>query len=1063
MAEAEAPRGNDDNSKTDFVDSGPPPDMRQRNLIFDAFEKIVGRTKGRQKGRGRRTGQNRGTFLFTWGAGYHGQLGRKFVRGQKKYSAVPVMVEELKLVVRQVTCGGLHTALVTEHGDVYTWGDGRKGQLGLLSGPSLTQVPRLVDSLTSVHIVQVACGMAHTVALADNGVMYSWGWSKFGQTGHGDRQTVKVPKRIEACTGVVAVACGNKHSMAITGNGIALSWGCGEHGQTGQPRQTGAQLMTDGDKLVPTKVDELADKKIASISCGSIHSCFVTKDGELYICGFGEYFYPNETQHFVFKPKLIEMPELVKQVACGQSHNVALSVKGNVYTWGSGEYGQLGYGIKGNISTPRLVLNDKQIAQVSAGRYHSFALSKIGALYSWGCGENGQLGLNSDENIALPTVVTHILGTVVGQVSCGEHHTAVLTSAPWNKLSQDTTDWLAAAKIEHEQKRVILKKTHRGLTRKDLTRVKEDMKKWNEAWLARKREASSLEHSEEQRDIASIMYSDNLRESVLKDMDEKGKTMKLPQVSDDTAPDPEEDPRAAGEPGAVRLPKVHKKKAHTTKSTATHTTDTPYRRATSAAQAQTSELGSTQAPFTRTAFLKETAQMVRRMKSVVQEKGEASNQKELQRTINMVFTFRKEYDNLRNLSRKLSRDVEELKKEQKLLTKSSALSKETYAQCYEQLKSLEMQLNTVTIKIAETSENRKNYELNISHLKEEDFENFNQLKALRKQNQDNNSFFKKMDELRCQALEEKEQAEAEHEEFQKEIQMYQKFVKEQLLQFQSILGIVRAQNEKREKAKDVRQEKVRSKIAQRIDKLQQEAETADKEASGLTSRLTSLELKLRHFEDSFQKITAATGLTNPEAIVNKFAFKGEIEQQLREEIEDKGALIAELKTKQAELEGTLKEAKAGFIDDSWHDVEKLAEKNRQSAFEGGVNQQAMSKVTQRLVFAQEGLTSLLSEVEKTCDNTPSEEASTGELWSEEQSTKIFDKINNAVKVLLDVEKERNARLEEEVARKKLEEEENKKKLDDDGKFSSFPLDHATFNELRSNDYEEPDADAQAAA
>src|SRR4051794_1280410 len=32
------------------------------------------------------------------------------------------------------------------------------------------------------------------------------------------------------------------------------------------------------------------------------------------------------------------------------------------------------------------------------------------------------------------------------------------------------------------------------------------------------------------------------------------------------------------------------------------------------------------------------------------------------------------------------------------------------------------------------------------------------------------------------------------------------------------------------------------------------------EASGLTSRLTSLDLKLRHFEDCFQKLAGATGI-----------------------------------------------------------------------------------------------------------------------------------------------------------------------------------------------------------
>lgn len=121
-----------------FVDSGPPPDLRQRELIFDSFSKIVGRQEGRQKGRGARRGQNRGAFCFTWGAGYHGQLGRKFIRGERKFSPVPVLVET-DAVVRQVTCGGLHSAMVTEHGEVFTWGEGNQGQVQCACTPSNAQ------------------------------------------------------------------------------------------------------------------------------------------------------------------------------------------------------------------------------------------------------------------------------------------------------------------------------------------------------------------------------------------------------------------------------------------------------------------------------------------------------------------------------------------------------------------------------------------------------------------------------------------------------------------------------------------------------------------------------------------------------------------------------------------------------------------------------------------------------------------------------------------------------------------------------------------------------------
>jgi len=831
--------------------------------------------------------------------------------------------------------------------------------------------------------------------------------------------------------------------MAINQAGVAVSWGCGEHGQTGQPRPPGQLPTAEQDKLRPTKIEELQDKFISTIDCGSIHSCFITNQGELYLCGFGEHFYPNETQHFVYKPKLIKMEETIQQVACGQSHNVVLTKNGNVYTWGSGEYGQLGHGIKGNSSIPRMVLDGKKVAQVAAGRYHSFALTQGGALYSWGCGENGQLGLDSDDNVCLPTVVQHILGAVVGQIACGEHHTAVLTSAPWTKLSADAQEWLLAAKTEHEQQKAILKKTHRGLLRGDLAKVKAEMRKWQTNHDKKKMEQLFEQNQELEMDIASIQYADQIQ----KELTEKAATMKLPAVQNDQGQAPEAE--EASKTDQVRLPKVHQKKAHTNKATTARSANTPYKRASSA------EAGGVgvrqQAPLTRTAFLKDTAQMVKRMKATVQEKGEATNQKEHQRMVRLVFALRKDYDSLKNGSRNLSKEVEALKKEQKLLQKSNQLSNDEYSQCSEQLKGLEMQLNTVTIKISETSENRKNYELNIAHLKEEDFENFNQLKALRKQNTDNNNFFKKMEELKSQAVEEKEKAEAEHEEFSKEINAYQKFVNTQLQQFESILNIIRSQNDKREKAKYHRQEKTRSKIAQRIDKLQQEAEAAEKEAGGLTARLTTLDLKLRHFEDSFQKISAATGLQNPDAIINKFVFKGEIKNQLEDETESKMQQIDELKKEQEDLIETLKQAKNNFVNDSWQDVKQLQEGNRQSNFQASVINTQITNTHQRLIFAQEGMASLLNVIEQTQDiESTDANAGASELWTQDQATGVFKKIEDLVVLLLDVEKDRNARLEEEEARKKQLEDEEKKKQEEENKFSNMPFNQNTLNAMHDS-------------
>lgn len=431
--------------------------------------------------------------------------------------------------------------------------------------------------------------------------------------------------------------------------------------------------------------------------------------------------------------------------------------------------------------------------------------------------------------------------------------------------------------------------------------------------------------------------------------------------------------------------------------------------------------GAGNATYTRAAFLKETAQMVNRMKSVVMEKGDTATQAELKRMMNLVFTLRKECDSLRHATRDKAHSLDYVKREAKILQQQAQCSKEDQEVMQQRLKALEMQLNTVTIKIAETSENRKNYELNIAHLKEEDFEHFNQLKSLRKQNHDNNSFFKKMNELKVQALEEKEKAEMELEEFRQEIQSYQSFVNQQLQQFEQILDIVRAQNEKRERAKDSRTEKVQEKIAQRVAKLELEAEAAEKEAGGLTSRLTSLDLKMRHFEDSFQKITAATGLTNPDAIVNKFFFKGEIREQLQQEIDDKQNMIEKLNSEKSELVDTLKDLKASYREQKWRDVEGMMEEGRTVSAKEDKGKSDTQTAKKRLTVAQEGLLSLLESVQSV-EGKPLKMDVTSEetdVWTHEMTEEVFHEMHECIDRLLETEQLYKTKLKEEEEKKQL--------------------------------------------
>ena len=43
-----------------------------------------------------------------------------------------------------------------------------------------------VLGMEDIKIVSVACGWRHSIAADSNGTVYTFGWSKYGQLGHGD-------------------------------------------------------------------------------------------------------------------------------------------------------------------------------------------------------------------------------------------------------------------------------------------------------------------------------------------------------------------------------------------------------------------------------------------------------------------------------------------------------------------------------------------------------------------------------------------------------------------------------------------------------------------------------------------------------------------------------------------------------------------------------------------------------------------------------------------------------------------------------------------------------------
>ncbi|XP_014513482.1 ultraviolet-B receptor UVR8 isoform X2 [Vigna radiata var. radiata] len=172
-----------------------------------------------------------------------------------------------------------------------------------------TVSPSLVTLGNEVKITSVAVGGRHTLALSDVGQVWGWGYGGEGQLGLGSRvKMVSSPHLvpcIESASGkdksstfhqasgagaqgsnilgsfVMEIACGGRHSVVITNTGALLTFGWGLYGQCGQGN--------NADQLRPTLVPSFLGTRVKKIAAGLWHTLCVTITGQIYAFGGNQF------------------------------------------------------------------------------------------------------------------------------------------------------------------------------------------------------------------------------------------------------------------------------------------------------------------------------------------------------------------------------------------------------------------------------------------------------------------------------------------------------------------------------------------------------------------------------------------------------------------------------------------------------------------------------------------------------------------------------------------------------------------------------------------------------
>ena len=202
---------------------------------------------------------DRSGIVHGWGDNQQGQLGDGTTTGHGL--SAPAQVSVLTGVTG-ISTEDVFSLAVRNDGTVWAWGNNGLGQLG--DGTTTQRLtPIQVSGLTGISAVAaggekpivrvclgcpiISIGGPFSVALRNDGTVWTWGANRFGQLGDGTTTQRLTPVQVSGLTGVTAIAAGFAHVLALRSDGTVWAWGNNDFGQLGDgtitTRHTPVQVL----------------------------------------------------------------------------------------------------------------------------------------------------------------------------------------------------------------------------------------------------------------------------------------------------------------------------------------------------------------------------------------------------------------------------------------------------------------------------------------------------------------------------------------------------------------------------------------------------------------------------------------------------------------------------------------------------------------------------------------------------------------------------------------------------------------------------------------------------
>ncbi|KAJ8023282.1 Secretion-regulating guanine nucleotide exchange factor [Holothuria leucospilota] len=300
--------------------------------------------------------------LYLCGNNNKGQLGLD--------SAVNLHLQCLHLpsAISKVACGWEHTLAITASGDLIAWGSNSHGQAGQEVVSS--SLPIKLKGFNGQPVCDIAAGLRHSLAVTIDGLVWSWGCGKKGQLGWMEAKKGLTyshqPQQVPGCQKAHLVAAGAYHSIMLTVDGELFCWGDNKRGQMAiEPCKDKGTFVLDRPRQLDLRPLE-SGHRIIAVASGWTHVLILTDGGDIYSWGRNDYgqlgrssvcHNPDGSPRGDICWQIVKIVQLnnIKQIACGSEHNLAVTEDGVICSWGWNEHGMCGDGTTQDIPEPKTV------------------------------------------------------------------------------------------------------------------------------------------------------------------------------------------------------------------------------------------------------------------------------------------------------------------------------------------------------------------------------------------------------------------------------------------------------------------------------------------------------------------------------------------------------------------------------------------------------------------------------------------------------------------------------------------------------------------------------------